>query len=93
MEFFENSGDAGLIVRLGYGLGTPATIPASDWFYSTEQPCVADFNGDGTLDFFDVLGFLDAFSANDPAADINSDNMFDFFDVLAFLDLFSAGCP
>jgi len=59
------------------------------------QPCNdADFAEPfGTLDFFDVLAFLQAFSNQDPAADINSDGLWDFFDVLAFLQAFSAGCP
>ncbi len=47
----------------------------------------------GTLDFFDVQAFLNAFSAMDPASDINNDGLFDFFDVQAFLNAFSAGCP
>lgn len=55
--------------------------------------CTADWTGDGTLDFFDVAGFLDSFSAADPAADLTGDAMFDFFDVAAFLDAFSQGCP
>ncbi|RMH14020.1 MAG: hypothetical protein D6695_02455 [Planctomycetota bacterium] len=56
-------------------------------------PCVADFNSDGELNFFDVLGFLQAFSTQDPAADITGDGVFDFFDVLAFLQAFNDGCP
>ena len=55
--------------------------------------CIADLNNDGALDFFDVLQFLQAFSAGDPIADWNDDGVFDFFDVLAFLQAFSAGCP
>lgn len=51
----------------------------------------ADWNNDGSLDFFDVQGFLNAFSAHDPAADINNDGSWDFFDVQAFLNLFSSG--
>lgn len=47
----------------------------------------------GTLDFFDVLDYFDAFAIEDPAADITGDGVFDFFDVLDFLDSFSAGCP
>ena len=54
--------------------------------------CLADFNGDGTSDFFDVQAFLQAFAALDPAADLNGDGLFDFFDVQAFLQAFSAGC-
>ncbi len=55
--------------------------------------CVADLNGDGSLDFFDVSAFLSAFTAGDAAADLNGDGRFDFFDVSAFLNAFSAGCP
>lgn len=55
--------------------------------------CVADFNPDGNLDFFDVAEFLGAFSSTQPRADINFDGVHDFFDVAAYLGLFSAGCP
>ena len=55
--------------------------------------CLADWNGDGLLDFFDVQGFLNAYSAHQSAADLNHDGLFDFFDVQAFLGAFSAGCP
>ncbi len=56
-------------------------------------PCAADFNGDGVVDFFDYLDFVDAFSANDPSADFNGDTVIDFFDYLDFVDAFSTGCP
>ncbi|RMH14725.1 MAG: hypothetical protein D6695_00385 [Planctomycetota bacterium] len=55
--------------------------------------CTADWNDDGELNFFDVVGFLDAFSAQDPAADLTGDGVFDFFDAVAFLGLFASGCP
>ncbi len=55
-------------------------------------PCLADFNGDGGVDFFDYLDFVDAFSANDPSADFNGDSFIDFFDYLDFVDVFSTGC-
>ncbi|MBO6513266.1 MAG: hypothetical protein JJ974_04800 [Phycisphaerales bacterium] len=58
------------------------------------QDCgIADFNGDGALDFFDISAFLVAFSAQDPASDINGDSMFDFFDVSAYLVEYTNGCP
>lgn len=56
-------------------------------------PCTGDWNGDTNVDFFDVLGFLGAFSASDPCADLVMDGNFDFFDILTFLSAFSAGCP
>ncbi len=47
----------------------------------------------GTLDFFDVQVFLQAFSMHDPSADLTGEGLYDFFDVQAFLSAFSAGCP
>ncbi len=66
-----------------------ATIVAT----GTIQTCPADMNGDGTLNFFDVSAFLNAFAAMDPTADFTGDGEFNFFDVSAFLSAFSAGCP
>lgn len=59
---------------------------------SIGSSCAADLNGDGGLDFFDVLQYLDAFSNGDPQADLTGDGAIDFFDVLQYLNLFSAGC-
>ena len=82
------------IVGLSDGSGLSPDFLASD-LSSTAGcvVCVPDFTGDGTLDFFDVQAFLNAFTAQDPAADINGDTLFDFFDVQLYLSLFSAGCP
>lgn len=62
-------------------------------FFATAPDCVADFTGDGELNFFDVQDFLDAFSSEDPRADLTGDGSLDFFDVQEFLDLFADGCP
>jgi CxxC motif-containing protein (DUF1111 family) len=64
----------------------PATI--------TEEPqCIADFTGDGQLNFLDVSAFLSAFGSQDPIADITGDTQFNFLDVSAFLTEFGKGCP
>jgi len=55
--------------------------------------CPADLTGNGTLNFFDISAFLNAFSANDPIADFTNDGIFNFFDISTFLSVFSAGCP
>tara|TARA_R110002073_G_scaffold118918_1_gene258282 strand:+ start:123536 stop:125839 length:2304 start_codon:yes stop_codon:yes gene_type:complete len=47
----------------------------------------------GSLNFFDVSAFLNAFGAGDPVADFTSDGVFNFFDVSAFLSSFNNGCP
>ncbi|MDX2147641.1 MAG: carbohydrate-binding protein [Planctomycetota bacterium] len=54
--------------------------------------CSADFNRDGTPDFFDYLDFVLAFANEEPAADFNSDGVVDFFDYLDFAAAFDAGC-
>ncbi|MBU6413043.1 MAG: cytochrome c family protein [Planctomycetes bacterium] len=54
--------------------------------------CVADFNNDSVVDFFDYLDFVAAFSSNAPEADFNSDTVVDFFDYLDFVAAFSSGC-
>ena len=55
--------------------------------------CPADLTGDGTLNFFDISAFLEAFAAKDPIADFTGNGTFNFFDISAFLEAFAAGCP
>jgi len=55
--------------------------------YSVVDPCQADLNGDGALDFFDISFFLSN------TVDFNGDTVFDFFDISTFLTAFGAGCP
>ncbi len=48
----------------------------------------------GVLDFTDVVAFLGAFGAMDPAADLAPPfGVFDFTDIVGFLSAFGAGCP
>jgi hypothetical protein len=54
--------------------------------------CLADFNRDGSLDFFDYLDFVAAFASTSSAADFNHDSIVDFFDYLDFVNAFSLGC-
>jgi len=58
-----------------------------------DGPTVGDWNGDGELNFFDILGYLDDFSTQAARADLNSDGDYNFFDVLFFLNTFSSACP
>jgi hypothetical protein len=55
--------------------------------------CLADLNGDGLLNFFDVSEFLVAYTEEDSIADFNNDGFFNFFDVSGFLVAFKDGCP
>lgn len=61
-------------------------------FVVAEPACAADFDGDGTSDVQDLLGFLGAFRTGDPAADINGAEGVTVQDLLAFLGAFRAGC-
>ncbi|MDX2146807.1 MAG: hypothetical protein SFZ23_04735 [Planctomycetota bacterium] len=54
--------------------------------------CRADFNNDGTFDFFDYLDFAFAFSLEWTTADVNSDGTVDFFDYLDFVEDYDFGC-
>jgi hypothetical protein len=60
--------------------------------YWADVRCVADFNGDQGVDFFDYLDFVAALDAEDAAADVNGDGTVDFFDYLDFVQAFDAGC-
>jgi hypothetical protein len=74
--------------------GTRTSAPGTSFFMTVKYaaPCAADFNRDGTLDFFDYLDFVAAFDAELPSADFNGDNTIDFFDYLDFVAAFDAGC-
>ena len=68
-------------------------VSVDNFSISREAGCEVDFDGNGSLDFFDVSAFISAFASQDPAADLNADRAFDFFDVSQFVSAFSAGCP
>jgi probable HAF family extracellular repeat protein len=56
------------------------------------EPCAADVNWDGAVDFFDVTAFEDAFARGLSQADVDGDGTVDFFDFEAFADVFERGC-
>ncbi len=76
--------------------GTIAT-PSMGGFGTYVAPgCIADFNFDGAVDFFDYDDFVRCFEGGncppgrDP--DFNGDNALDFFDYDYFVNLFEIGC-
>lgn len=79
---------AGAIADQDKGLFTGAAYR----FSAPRSACLADFNQDTLLDFFDISAFLSAFGSTDPSADINNDGSFDFFDISAFLVAYAEGC-
>lgn len=58
-----------------------------------DNPCIADFDGDGSLTVFDFLAFQSAFALGDPSADLDFDGEFTLFDFLTFQSEFAGGCP
>ncbi len=54
--------------------------------------CYPDFTGDGVLDLFDFLAYVNAFNAGDAAADCDHNGALDLFDFLCFVNAFNAGC-
>jgi hypothetical protein len=69
---------------------TTATIVATAPLPACPADVAAPF---GSLNFFDVSAFINAFVAQDPSADFRVDGVFNFFDVSEYISAFSAGCP
>jgi hypothetical protein len=61
-------------------------------FALIEVGCYADFTGDGELDLFDFLAFVNAFNAGQAEADCDGDQSLSLFDFLCFVNRFNAGC-
>lgn len=57
-----------------------------------DDQCKVDTNGDGAVDFFDLLRFLEDFTNQGPIGDFNDDFLHDFADVQAFIDRLAVGC-
>jgi|GEM_PF-2532637 len=90
---------AGRHVQWGFEVIGPCVwITDADQFGSvviktvSSNPCPADFNGDGFLDFTDFDDFVGAFEAGAATADFNGDGFLDFTDFDSFVAAFEAGC-
>ncbi len=95
------SDDMGQLTGLPIGPIVSVSFQASNENYGAyfddivlelEGGCYADFDGSGTLDLFDFLGFTNAFNAGEASADCAADGSFDLFDFLCFTNAFNAGC-
>ncbi len=78
--------------QVALGLFKPGATDAGFAAAIVPSPCNADFNEDGSLDFFDYLDFVDTFSNLGLRAEFNGDGVVDFFDYLDFVDAFGRGC-
>ncbi|MBY0313798.1 MAG: FG-GAP repeat protein [Phycisphaerales bacterium] len=56
------------------------------------QPCAADFDQSGVLDFVDIFSFLNAWFAANPVADFNQSGELEIGDIFTFLNAWFAGC-
>ncbi len=56
------------------------------------QTCIADWNGDGTVNTLDFIAFLNDWAAKDLVADLNGDGTVNSLDFIQFLNLWAAGC-
>ena len=54
--------------------------------------CYPDFTGDGSLDLFDFLAYVNEFNAGGDGADCDEDGELTRFDFLCFVNAFNAGC-
>lgn len=70
-----------------------ARPPVSSDVGAAQEPCRADYNGDGISDILDLLDFFNDFGNLDPRADVNIDGIVDILDFLDFLNWFGIGCP
>lgn len=53
----------------------------------TSGSLVVDINGDGVVDFFDVVAFITCFNSGAACADLNGDGVNNFFDIQLFIAL------
>ena len=77
---------------MGLEIG-PEAFTEARRYYNGLKSCPADFKPDGTLNFYDVSGYIVTFLADDLLADMNGDLELDMTDVLDFLNAYSNGCP
>ncbi|XVJ58459.1 MAG: lactonase family protein [Tepidisphaera sp.] len=80
-----------------WSLQSTIATPSMGGFGTYTAPgCVADFNFDGFIDFFDYDAYVECFEGlpcppgRDP--DFNGDGFVDFYDYDAFVELFETGC-
>ncbi|HZW09748.1 MAG TPA: M12 family metallo-peptidase [Phycisphaerales bacterium] len=89
VEFFDNTGAQGLIVRVE-GPGLPKqVVPAPMW---RTDSCIADWTPDGAINTIDVIAFLAAWNLRDPSADLDANGRVNTADIVQFLNAWAAGC-
>ncbi|MCA9303397.1 MAG: hypothetical protein KC996_04680 [Phycisphaerales bacterium] len=70
----------------GHSIAQTESVPQSTTGYTSGSP-LADINGDGVLDIFDVIAFINCVNTGAACADLNGDGVIDIFDVQLFIAL------
>ena len=78
--------------HMGQDIGPEAFTEARRYFNGLKS-CPADFQGDGTLNFFDISKFINSYANQDQLTDVNQDGTLDMNDVFEFIKLYNQGCP
>jgi len=80
--------------HMGQVIG-PEALAHAERYFDGRISCPADLaEPHGQLDFYDMLSFLNAFAAGNPAADLAAPyRQYDVFDVMEFVNIYSVGCP
>ena len=73
-----------IATQLSLGSFATAEILLDLWDEDYEC-CVGDLDGNGAVDFADLLMVLGAFGTTDPEADVNGDGAVEFADILSLL--------
>lgn len=68
---------------------TPETRDHSSSGHTLPGHSTADMNGDGVIDYSDVISFINAFGIQRASADFNNDSVFDASDINAFMEAFN----
>ncbi|MCC5822633.1 MAG: hypothetical protein LAT64_03575 [Phycisphaerales bacterium] len=75
-------------------LTVDASVTVNLTILAEPSGCLADWNNDGQVNFFDIVAYLDDYNSQHPSADLAEPfGVFNFFDIVAFLDLYNQGCP
>lgn len=79
---------------VGHGNDLSRADSFTDPYIITFSDCAADLTGDGGVDVFDLLAYLDLWFVGDAAAELTGDDpaAIDVFDLLMYLDSWFAGC-
>jgi hypothetical protein len=79
--------------RVDTGTGGSPVVDMGAYELQGAPPCLADFDGNGTVAVPDIFAFLSAWFAQSPSADIDDNGLIQVPDIFAFLSLWFAGCP